>query len=648
MVNRRISLGLWLLTAGLALSARTSLAGERAAYDSWGRVVATISSGEDLPFVSNVIAVLPSGRRVPLQARKQSSGAMRQGDDLAWTVPFTLPDGGKGRIEIHSVVDVTSVHYAIALTAETNLDVEAIELVLDAPREAFLNGQLTLDNPTPAVVEPVRLGPVKPHDSAFFRGEAAGLHLQDAASQRTLDISFDRTKELTLLDSWDASGRFYRLRMPLKHGAWASGETASLTATLRLTDKSAMAPPAHLTVDLSQSRYTFQGFGGNYCWDNRSPIADYTLKNLKIAWARTAMKPVEWDKWRQNKNDALTPELRADLEVMQRLQKQGVPFVISVWSLPERFYTDPNEKPPSAFGRTIDPEKWDELLQLLGDYLLYAKREYHVEPDLFSFNEANIGINIGLTPEAHAKAIERIGAYFRKMGLKTKMLLGDTAGPRDTHTYALEAASDPAALDYIGAVAFHSWGGGSHEHYSAWGDLAEWLKLPLLVTEMGVDPAAYTTRSWESYDYGLREARMIQELLTSARPQAVLFWQYTNDYALARVRADGVVEPSARFWMMKQFADLTPANSDALSATSDQPNVLISAFRKGDDTTLHVLNLGAARSVDLAGIPDAEWHVTETAEGAQYLQRPVLRSIGHAATLPIPARSLVTLTARSD
>ena len=342
-------------------------------------------------------------------------------------------------------------------------------------------------------------------------------------------------------------------------------------------------------MDPANPRYTFQGFGGNYCWDNRSPIAAYTLDHLKIAWARTAMKLVDWDKQRENPG----PDLRADFEIMQRLQKKGVPFVISVWSLPERFYIDPNEKPPSAFARVIDPEKWDELLGLIGDYLLYAKREYDVEPDLFSFNEANIGINIGLSPEAHARAIERVGAYFQKLGLKTKLLLGDTAGPRDTHNFALAAASDPTAMDFIGAVAFHSWGGGSREQYSAWGDLAQWLNLPLLVTEMGVDPSAYFTRAWDSYDYGLKEARMIQELLLSARPQALLFWQYTNDYALARVRADGSVEPAARFWLMKQFSDLTPPHSDALAVSSDQPSVLLTAFRGGSD--YHAARLESGR-----------------------------------------------------
>jgi len=558
-------------------------------------------------------------------------------------------------MEMRSTEDASSVRYSVAVTAETSLDVESIEFVIELPRQVFLDGLLTPESDPPGRLEPIRgnpirLGPLRPRDSAFFRGEATALRLQDAAALRTLDISFDQPQDLALVDRWDTAGRSYQLRLPMKRGPWAAGATVVIAPTLRLTDKPAIPPLTHLTVDATNPRYTFQGFGGNYCWDNRSPIAAYTLDHLKIAWARTAMKLVDWDKQRDKQRDqprdSLGPDLRADLEVMQRLQKMGVPLVISIWSLPERFYTDPNEKAPTAFSRAIDPEKWNELLALIGDYLLYAKREYNIEPDLFSFNEANIGINIGLSPEAQARAIERIGTYFQKIGLKTKLLLGDTAGPRDTHNFALAAASDPAALDFIGAVAFHSWGGGSGEQYSAWGDLARWLNLPLLVTEVGVDPSAYFTRSWDSYDYGLREARMIQELLTSARPQAMLFWQYTNDYALARVRPDGVVEPTARFWMMKQFADLTPPHSDALTASSDQPSVMFTAFRGGNDYTLHILNLGAGRSIEVTGVPDVDWQVVETTEDAQYRQKQAARSPSHAVTLDIPGRSLVTLTGR--
>ena len=317
--------------------------------------------------------------------------------------------------------------------------------------------------------------------------------------------------------------------------------------------------------------------------------------------------------------------------------------MISVWWLPERLYTDPYEKPRSAHFRLIHPDRWNDLLDLLGSYLLYAKREYGVEPDLFSFNEANIGIYVGETPESHAEFIKRIGAYFQKLGLKTRMLLGDATGPRDTHKFVLEAAADPDALKYVGAVGFHSWGGGTPEQYAAWGDVAEWLGLPLLVTELGVDAAAYNGRVYDSYDYGLREARMTLELLRYARPQGTQFWQFTNDYALARID-QGKVEPTARFWLMKQFTNLTPHHSEALGTTSDAASVLTAAFRKGGAYTIHILNLGAARSAALEGLPAAVWQVTETTESAQYRQRAGGASNGAPFPIELPARSLTTLT----
>ncbi len=513
-------------------------AAEKAAYDSNGRIIALLADAGDFEVASNLVAVLPSGRRVPLQVRRDGAGAVRRDNTLAWSCPFTLPDGGRGRMELRAEEDTLGVQYSAMLTAETDLDVAAIEFVIDVPRPAFLKGRVLPDGS-----KPVALGPVKPPDPALFRGETASLRFEDAAGKRALSIGFDKPRSSALVDRWDTAGRSYQLRAAVRQGAWSAGAKAGITATVRLSDRTEPLPPAHLTLDASTSPYRFQGFGGNYCWDNRSPIAAYTLKNLKISWARTAMNLIEWDKHR----DAPGPDLRADLEVMRRLQQMGVPFVISVWSIPERFYADPYEKPPSAHARIINPEKWDELLDLVGSYLLYARREYAAEPDLFSFNESDIGINVGLTPASYDESVKRMGAYLGKLGLKTKILLGDTGGARDTHKFALEAASDPGVAPFLGALAFHSWGGATPEQYGQWRSLAEWLNLPLLVTELGVDPSAYYTRAWDSYDYGLREARMTQELFTYARPQGMLFWQFTNDYGLARVqRGTARVEPSLR------------------------------------------------------------------------------------------------------
>jgi hypothetical protein len=619
----------------LLLFCLPAVCAEKAAYDSNGRIIAVLSDAGALGVTSNLIAVLPGGKRVPLFPRREDSRAVRQGLELVWSLPFSLPDGGRGRATLKSEEDAAGLRYTVNIAAESALDLDAIEFVLDLPRAPFVRGTLIAGD-LPAIP----LAVVRAAGPLLFRGDASTLRAAGPGAELALDLGFTPRAALSVIDRWDAGGRSYQLRAAVVRGPMQSGGTGSLATTLRLASNGAPSTPVRLTIDAARIRYSFDGFGGNYCWNNQSPASAYTMANLKLAWARMELKAQQWDKQREHPGG----ELRADFETMRRLQQKGVPFVISIWWLPERFYTDPYEKPRSAHQRTIDPARWDELLDLIGSYLVYAKREYSAEPALFSFNEANIGIYVGLTPQSHTDAIKRIGAHLQKLGLKTKMLLGDATGPRDTHKFALDAASDPEALQYLGAVGFHSWGGGTPEQYAAWGDLAEWLHLPLLVTELGVDADAYHNRAYDSYQYGLEEARMTQELLLWARPQGTQYWQFTNDYALVRSDREGKIEPTARFWMMKHFTDLTPPHSDVLGAESSDAALLVTAFGARGSYAIHILNTGGARPAEIAGLPDGAWQITESTESAQYCQRAAPAGANHTLHVDLPARSLVTLT----
>lgn len=607
-------------------------AAERASYDANGRLVALINDGDEVEVSSQLSAVLPGGKRVPLRVQRERRGGGRPaGPGRVWAGSFELPDGGKGTTEWKAEEAGDEVRYTVSLKAETALDVKTIDWTVDLPRPLFVKGQLT-----PAGATPVALGVAKPAAAAVWAGETTGVKLADASGQVTLEASLDRAAPVALADRWVEDRRSYQLRFSVQNGEAAAGAETALTATLRFHSRKPVES-ARITVG-SERRFLFDGFGGNYCWNNLSPISRYTLDNLKLGWARTEMKLLQWDKQKDNPG----AELKADFETMKRFHQMGVPYVISIWWLPERLYTDPNEKPRAAHFRLIHPDKWDEFLDLMGSYLLYARTQYGVEPDLFSFNESNIGVYVGQTPEAHTLALKRIGKHFEKLGLKTKMLLGDATGPRETHKFVLDAAADPEALRHVGAIGFHSWGGGTAEQYKSWGDVAEWLNLPLLVTELGVDAAAYTGRAWDSYHYGLREARMTQELLTHARPQGTQFWQFTNDYALAR-EVDGKVEPSSRFHLMKHFTNLTPHKSEALAAVSDQPGVLVTAFRKDNAFAVHVLNRNGARRATLEGLPAGNWRMVVSTEDAQFVERAAPAATDGKVALDLPARALVTL-----
>jgi hypothetical protein len=106
--------------------------------------------------------------------------------------------------------------------------------------------------------------------------------------------------------------------------------------------------------------------------------------------------------------------------------------------------------------------------------------------------------------------------------------------------------------------------------------------------------------------------------------------------------------PTSRFWFVKHFTDLTPRNSDALATTSDNPNVLVTAFAEGPENrrvyTLHVANTGASRQVTLEGLPAVEFRAVRTSESEDFAELSAMRPQNGALRFEIPARSLLTLT----
>ena len=297
------------------------------------------------------------------------------------------------------------------------------------------------------------------------------------------------------------------------------------------------------------------------------------------------------------------------------------------------------------------PEMWPEMLEAVGSYLRYAKEHYGVEPDLFSFNESNIGVDLLFSAEEHREMIKRLGAHLNKLGLKTKMLLGDTSNARGTHSYCLPAANDSEAMQYVGAVAFHSWGGASAEDYQAWAELADRLKLPLLDTELGVDAGAWRDRSYDTFFYAIREVEMYQDVILHARVRGTQQWEFTSDYSIVHESKDAegrsLIEPTARFHFVKQFCNLTPRGSDVLTTASDHPKVQLTSFRGTDGVlTLHVSNLGGSRKVTINGIP-LDVHnlrAVRTSQTEGFQERATVQPRNGVLELDLAPQSLLTLT----
>ncbi|MBI4877331.1 MAG: hypothetical protein HY822_22115 [Acidobacteria bacterium] len=626
-----------------------TLSAENAIVDGAGRVQALLYSGEELAVRTNLVLPTPGWQRT-LSYSSVSGITVSRGAALSvWEGSLELAPGqrlnftqtlreadGKPRI---------TVEYA----AGADLVVEGLYFRIDLPLADFKGGRAEFGDPNRAVTLPE----VRPARQDLMSSETAGLSARNAAATIAWEARFDRPLFVNLQDKSNEGPPAYTFWVYLHRGTMPAGVRGKFEVELAVSGTPDTAP-VRLTLDPSLRRYRLHGFGGNYCFNLESPMTQYTLDNLRSAWARTEMKLEDWEPENDNaspydvnwayfeQRDKPGSNLRRGFDVSRQLQQRGIPYAISIWHLPEWLYSDPGQRSRSDAGRRIDPARWDEFLESIGSYLLYARDKYGAEPDLFSFNEPEIGVYIVFSPEEHRDFIKRVGAYFESLGLKTRMLLGDVSHPRGTHTYALPAAEDPEAMKYVGAVSFHSWGGATAQQYQAWGDLAERLGLPLLVAELGTDAAAWRTRSFDAFWYGLNEVRQYQELLLHARPQGTMYWEFTSDYGLLRAP----LEPTARFWFTKHFTDLTPLQSDALGAVSDSPRVLFTAFAKEGAYTFHLANLGAAREATLYGLPEdlVALRAKLTSETESFADVAVEAPQAGALRLSLPARCLLTLT----
>ena len=654
---------IWWLVTLLALASAGCAAPELAATDGRGAIEALFLQGEQVDIRTDLRIPTPGWQRIPGLGQAQDVQSRREDGRRTWTGRIPVAEGQSCRYEETLEEVEGAVRLTVRVTAEAEVPTEGVYLWVDLPVPVFAAGECELAA-AGQVVASAEMPRERAQPRHFASGEADRATMTDAGGAVSLEVALDRALAVTVQDNREWDSPTYSAFFQLAPGPLQAGQTVELQATLKLGGEPDRTP-AHLTLGPGTVRYRLDGFGGNYCFGIESPVTQYTLDHLRPAWARTEMTLTEWEP--ENDNDS--PEetdwavleahdqpdsnLRREFQLAKEIQERGIPYVISIWRLPEWLYADPGRGPNDA-GRRVDPEQWPELLECIGSYLLYAKRQYGVEPELFCFNEANIGVYVYFSAEEHREAIKRIGAHLRQLGLRTKMLLADATGPQGTHVYAEPAAADPEAMQYFGAVAFHSWGGGSAADYGAWGDLAERLGLPLLVTELGVDPAAWRENAYDSFAYGMREVQMYQELLRHARPQGTMQWEFTNDYGLVHEErgADSQVTlvPTVRYHLVRHFCNLTPRSASALGVECDYPGVLFTAFA-GDAggrqaLTLHLANLAAGRRATITGLPREvrSLRAIRTSETESFAELEAVSVRDGSVEIELAPRSLLTLT----
>lgn len=654
---RTLLVAIWLVLA-LAWANPSACRGAtcRADVDPTGMIWGILSDDDLLPVRARFVVAGPGwkarldpGKAVGVRSEEAEgvrrwSGKLPRDDRPAFHYAQTLRESGE-HIEV-----------ALRIRAIRQAELDGVYLDIKVPADDFSGGSLELENAA-GDVEAAEL-PAAGSKQKVASGKVRSLEFT-AVDGRRLVFSLPDPCRVGVSAHPGWLMPHYRLLVTLHHGDMDKGQSVETSYSFLVAGKSDRSP-ARLRLNADQERYQLWGFGGNYCFWPRGQSVDHTLEHLRPVWARTQMFLMYWEP----RNDNADPErirwdafegrerrmwiLRTEMNAARKMAERGIPFIISCWRVPDWMRVP--ESAAEGSRRPIAREAWPELVESICAYLIYLKQHYGAEPAMFSFNEPQLGRMPD--PQHHREFNKLLARRMADLGLETGILAGDVSRPGgDKIEYAKPLLNDPEGRQYVRALAFHSWGGASPETYRGWSELARTHNLPLLCTEVGWHALAHHSKASRTMLYALRELETYQDLLLYARPQVLLEWEYGGSYPLL-LEGESGLKPTARYWMLHQFANRTPRPAAALGTESDNRDVPFTAFRseRGDGPmayALHIANLGADRDVTLEGLPP---NLEELEASCVRIPEPNrasptrLRPNGGTLQMRLPPLSLTTLS----
>jgi hypothetical protein len=121
----------------------------------------------------------------------------------------------------------------------------------------------------------------------------------------------------------------------------------------------------------------------------------------------------------------------------------------------------------------------------------------------------------------------------------------------------------------------------------------------------------------------------------------------TPDYGLIALEA-GTLQPTKRFWFLKQLSETTGTGAAHLAISSDNPAIHAAAFFKTGENgySIHLVNTGASRQIRIAGIP-ADVHTLQgylTNSTDDFQKTDAVQVKDGVVRLQLPALSFISLT----
>ncbi|MCP9485232.1 MAG: hypothetical protein MSC30_05200 [Gaiellaceae bacterium MAG52_C11] len=215
--------------------------------------------------------------------------------------------------------------------------------------------------------------------------------------------------------------------------------------------------------------------------------------------------------------------------------------------------------------------------------MLQRWRALGLEPALYApLNEPEVANDF--PPQWLRDVVVQLGARLRAAGFKTKLVIPDDENPRDAYTRAVAVLQDPAARQYVGALAYHvyRWGPSRADEIARMRSLASQYGLPVWMTE-------YSTRTYTDWRSAFEWAERMHSLLTDGGVNAIDYlWGYFGDW----VRTDTMISidfdngvyrghsATPLYWLTGQYSRYVRPGFARVAATpSSAGSVLTSAYK---------------------------------------------------------------------
>lgn len=399
-------------------------------------------------------------------------------------------------------------------------------------------------------------------------------------------------------------------------------------------------------------RQKIQSVGGNYCqarltnsaWD---AIGEETLKQFKPGFVRVALPlRLRREDYSNYKGTRIVeqPLVISLLDAIKRMKYEfGVKsFTVSVWDIPDELVEDPARQNQ----RVIKPESYDDVLDMLVAFLLKAKHDYGVDIDYFSFNESDGGWQVKFSPQATIAFIKMAMTRFEAAGLKTKFLLADTAQTKGTVEFATMIMADSTIWKGLGPLCFHSWWSEKipDSEFERVAAFAKAHNKPVWCDELGFDAAAHKVKGmFQSWDYGLRFAKISHRMLKYAEVEVSMYWTWQNDYNI--MSADlKTLYPS--YYVTRHLVDYLNTGTQIVHSLSSDPDVLpVSGIHEDGTQVMQLINMKKVPvTVDIVGFNSKSIDMISTTESNNWLEKKnVTKSKKEHTTIQLMPESVNTL-----